>query len=102
MMRVVVLPDGVRVVEAKTPEPGPGEVQLRMVVAGVCGSDTHALRGRHPNVHPPYAPGHEVVGVDAPLSFPAQLHVERYVMVAARTDGAAVTRLRIRPRRVDR
>jgi L-iditol 2-dehydrogenase len=63
MMRVVVLPDGVQVVEAATPEPGPGEAQLRMVVAGVCGSDTHALRGRHPNVHPPYAPGHEVVGV---------------------------------------
>ena len=63
MMRVVVLPDGVRVVEAKTPDPGPGEAQLRMVLAGVCGSDTHALRGRHPNVHPPYAPGHEVVGV---------------------------------------
>ncbi|MEU8231586.1 zinc-binding dehydrogenase [Actinoplanes sp. NPDC048967] len=63
MMRVVVLPDGVQVVEAAVPEPGPGEAQLRMVVAGVCGSDTHALRGRHPNVHPPYAPGHEVVGV---------------------------------------
>jgi 2-desacetyl-2-hydroxyethyl bacteriochlorophyllide A dehydrogenase len=61
--RVVVLPDGVRVVEAHAPVPGPGEAQLRMVVAGVCGSDTHALRGRHPHVHPPYAPGHEVVGV---------------------------------------
>jgi 2-desacetyl-2-hydroxyethyl bacteriochlorophyllide A dehydrogenase len=34
-----------------------------MTLAGVCGSDIHALRGRHPNVHPPYAPGHEVVGV---------------------------------------
>ena len=63
MMRVEVLPDGVRVVEAQTPQPGPGEAQLRMIVAGVSGSDTHALRGRHPNVHPPYAPGHEVVGV---------------------------------------
>src|SRR6188768_858970 len=63
MMRVVVVPDEVQVVEAKTPDPGPGEAQFRMVVAGVCGSDTHALRGRHPNVHPPYAPGHEVVGV---------------------------------------
>ena len=63
MMRVVVRPDGVQVIEAGTPEPGPGEAQLRMLLAGVCGSDTHALRGRHPNVHPPYAPGHEVVGV---------------------------------------
>jgi 2-desacetyl-2-hydroxyethyl bacteriochlorophyllide A dehydrogenase len=63
MMRVEVLPDGVRVVGAQTPQPAPGEAQLRMILAGVCGSDTHALRGRHPNVHPPYAPGHEVVGV---------------------------------------
>jgi L-iditol 2-dehydrogenase len=63
MMRVVVVPDEVQVVEAAEPEPGPGEAQLRMIVAGVCGSDTHALRGRHPNVHPPYAPGHEVVGL---------------------------------------
>lgn len=63
MRKVVVRPDGVRVVDAEVPVPGPGEAQLRMVLAGVCGSDTHALRGRHPNVHPPYAPGHEVVGV---------------------------------------
>lgn len=63
MRKVIVHPDGVRVHEAEIPAPGPGEAQLRMVLAGVCGSDTHALRGRHPNVHPPYAPGHEVVGV---------------------------------------
>jgi L-iditol 2-dehydrogenase len=63
MRRVIVEPGGVRVVDAEPPAPGPGEAQLRMVLAGVCGSDTHALRGRHPNVHPPYAPGHEVVGV---------------------------------------
>ncbi|AGZ45207.1 zinc-dependent alcohol dehydrogenase [Actinoplanes friuliensis] len=63
MMRVVVTPDRVQVVEAAVPSPGPGEVLLRTLVAGVCGSDTHALRGRHPNVTPPYAPGHEVVGV---------------------------------------
>ena len=63
MMRVVVRPAGVQLVEARTPEPAPGEAQLRMLLAGVCGSDIHALRGRHPNVHPPYAPGHEVVGV---------------------------------------
>lgn len=63
MRKVIVQPDGVRVVEAAVPEPGPGEAQLEMLVAGICGSDTHALRGRHPNVRPPYAPGHEVVGV---------------------------------------
>jgi len=63
MRKVIVNPDGVQVVEAETPVPGPGEALMRTVVAGVCGSDTHALRGRHPNVTPPYAPGHEVVGI---------------------------------------
>lgn len=45
------------------PEPGPGEVRVRTVLAGVCGSDTHAQHGRHPHVSLPYAPGHEVVGI---------------------------------------
>jgi 2-desacetyl-2-hydroxyethyl bacteriochlorophyllide A dehydrogenase len=40
-----------------------GEVRVRSVVAGVCGSDTHAAKGRHPFVALPYRPGHEVVGV---------------------------------------
>jgi 2-desacetyl-2-hydroxyethyl bacteriochlorophyllide A dehydrogenase len=33
------------------------------VLAGVCGSDTHALAGLHPFIDLPYFPGHEVVGV---------------------------------------
>jgi 2-desacetyl-2-hydroxyethyl bacteriochlorophyllide A dehydrogenase len=36
---------------------------VRTVVAGVCGSDTHALHGRHPFIRLPYVPGHEVSGV---------------------------------------
>ncbi|MEV4636979.1 alcohol dehydrogenase catalytic domain-containing protein [Actinoplanes sp. NPDC049548] len=63
MRKVVVTPDGVQVVPAAEPVPGRGEVLVRTAVSGVCGSDTHALHGRHPNVTPPYAPGHEVVGV---------------------------------------
>ncbi|MEV4702498.1 zinc-binding dehydrogenase [Actinoplanes sp. NPDC049316] len=61
--KVVVTPDGVQVVDAPEPAPGPGEVLVRTAVSGVCGSDTHTLHGRHPNVTPPYAPGHEVVGL---------------------------------------
>ncbi len=63
MRRIVVTADGVEVTEAPTPVPGPGEVLVRTVVAGVCGSDTHALHGRHPFITLPYAPGHEVCGV---------------------------------------
>jgi 2-desacetyl-2-hydroxyethyl bacteriochlorophyllide A dehydrogenase len=75
MRRVVVTADGVRVTDAATPRPGPREVLVRTVVAGVCGSDTHALHGRHPFITLPYAAGHEVSGVVAGGVLPAGLRV---------------------------
>ncbi|WCM55947.1 zinc-dependent alcohol dehydrogenase [Microbacterium sp. EF45047] len=64
MRRVIVQDvDTFVLTEAPVPQPGPGEVQVRTTVSGVCGSDTHAAHGRHPFVPLPYAPGHEVVGV---------------------------------------
>lgn len=62
MRRVIVSGGGVSVVSAEVPEPGAGEVLVRTAVAGVCGSDTHALAGLHPFIELPYAPGHEVCG----------------------------------------
>ncbi len=62
MQRVIVSGDGVSVVSAEVPRPGPGEVLVRTAVAGICGSDTHALAGLHPFIELPYAPGHEVCG----------------------------------------
>ncbi|HEY5853359.1 MAG TPA: alcohol dehydrogenase catalytic domain-containing protein [Aldersonia sp.] len=67
MRRVVVSPDVIDVVESRTPQPAAGEVLVHSVVAGVCGSDTHAAHGRHPFIDLPYYPGHEVVGVVAAL-----------------------------------
>jgi L-iditol 2-dehydrogenase len=75
MRRVVVTADGVEVVEVATPAPGPGEVLVRTVVAGVCGSDTHALHGRHPFITLPYAAGHEVCGVVVAGALPAEVRV---------------------------
>jgi 2-desacetyl-2-hydroxyethyl bacteriochlorophyllide A dehydrogenase len=65
MMRRVIVPEPglVRIDSVATPSPGPGEALVRTVVSGVCGSDMHALHGRHPFISLPYAPGHEVVGV---------------------------------------
>jgi 2-desacetyl-2-hydroxyethyl bacteriochlorophyllide A dehydrogenase len=63
MRRVVVTADGVEIVDVDIPVPGPREVLVRVVAAGVCGSDTHALHGRHPFITLPYAAGHEVSGV---------------------------------------
>jgi 2-desacetyl-2-hydroxyethyl bacteriochlorophyllide A dehydrogenase len=64
MRRVIVSADReVQLHHVEVPAPAPGEAVVRMVVAGVCGSDTHALHGRHPFISLPYVPGHEVVGV---------------------------------------
>ena len=52
--------------EVPTPEPGDGEVRLRMAYAGICGSDLHyyfdGANGAFV-VREPLAPGHEVSGV---------------------------------------
>ncbi len=50
---------GVRDVEV--PDPGPGEVLLRVLVAGVCGTDLHLHDGEFGPTYP-LTPGHEVVG----------------------------------------
>ena len=31
-----------------TPEPGPGQIRVKMKVIGVCGSDIHVWHGKHP------------------------------------------------------
>jgi L-iditol 2-dehydrogenase len=63
MRRVVVTADGVQIIDAPIPRPGPTDVLIRPLFVGLCGSDTHAMQGRHPFVRLPYLPGHEVVGV---------------------------------------
>jgi alcohol dehydrogenase, propanol-preferring len=47
-----------------TPEPGPGEVLVRMETSGLCHTDIHAAHGDWP-VKPsvPFVPGHEGVGI---------------------------------------
>ena len=63
MRRVVVSADSIDVVTTPTPSPGPQEALVRTMLAGICGSDTHAAHGRHPFISLPYHPGHEIVGV---------------------------------------
>src|SRR5665811_413256 len=66
MMRVVAEQIGrVGVSEVSVPEPGPGQVLVRTALAGICGSDTHAVAGHHPLLSPPYYPGHEATGTVA-------------------------------------
>lgn len=44
------------------PQPGPGEVRIRVHASGVCGTDAHMMRGEF-RVPVPVVPGHEPVGV---------------------------------------
>ncbi|WP_280398288.1 zinc-binding dehydrogenase [Nocardia carnea] len=53
--------DGVRVREVELPEPGPGELLVRVRLATVCGSDLHTVSGRRPAPSPSIL-GHEAVG----------------------------------------
>ena len=49
--------------EVPVPEPGPGQVTVRMVASGLCHTDIHAAHGDWPvKPAPPFVPGHEGVG----------------------------------------
>ena len=46
------------------PEPGPGQVVVRMEASGLCHTDIHAANGDWPvRPTPPFIPGHEGVGI---------------------------------------
>ena len=51
------------ITEAAIPEPGPGQVRIRVHACGICHSDTITKDGVMPGIHYPRVPGHEVVGV---------------------------------------
>lgn len=53
---------GLEMGEADVADPGPGEVQLAVQSAGICGSDLHFYRGDYP-ARPGIVPGHEFGGV---------------------------------------
>jgi len=62
-MKAAVLhaPRDLRVETARPPEPGPGEVVVRVGMAGLCGTDYRIWTGDRP-VRYPLVPGHEFVG----------------------------------------
>jgi L-iditol 2-dehydrogenase len=51
-----------RTVTLERPEPGPGEVLVRVEAAGICGTDRHLHKGEFPSA-PPLTLGHEFCGV---------------------------------------
>jgi alcohol dehydrogenase, propanol-preferring len=55
-----------------TPQPGAGEVLIRVQYCGVCRTDLHVVEGELPPRKSPVIPGHQVVGVIEKLGPKAQ------------------------------
>ncbi|MBH5370765.1 alcohol dehydrogenase AdhP [Bradyrhizobium glycinis] len=54
--------------EVPVPQPGPGEVLVKVKACGVCHTDLHAASGDWPvKPVPPFIPGHEAAGIVAAL-----------------------------------
>ena len=61
--------------ELPIPEPGPGQVLIRMQASGLCHTDIHAANGDWPvKPAPPFVPGHEGIGTVEKLGPGAGLH----------------------------
>jgi alcohol dehydrogenase len=64
-MRAMIVPgpgQKLRLEERELPQPGTGEVRLRVAACGVCHSDAATVHGM-PGIQYPRVPGHEVIGV---------------------------------------
>jgi propanol-preferring alcohol dehydrogenase len=53
-LKWTVLPD---------PEPGPGQVRVKVLTCGICRTDLHVIEGELPFPGHPVVPGHQVVGI---------------------------------------
>jgi len=64
-MQVMVLHrcgEPLRLEQRPCPQPGPGEVRLRVLACAVCRTDLHVVDGELPQPRLPLVPGHEIVG----------------------------------------
>ncbi|HXN24940.1 MAG TPA: alcohol dehydrogenase [Candidatus Dormibacteraeota bacterium] len=65
-MKVAVVPKAgsdFEIVERDIPQPGPGQVRIRVLACGICHSDLLTKEGHWPGIVYPRAPGHEIAGV---------------------------------------
>lgn len=61
---VVPQPGGAfQIVERDVPQPGPGEVLVKVHACGICHSDMMTKEGAWPGIRYPRVPGHEIAGV---------------------------------------
>jgi D-arabinitol dehydrogenase (NADP+) len=59
---VIVRPDQMDVRDIPLPEPAAGEVLVKVMASGICGTDIHIFRGEYLGSYP-VTPGHEFSGV---------------------------------------
>ena len=60
IQQVMTAPREIGFVDIPIPQPGAGQVLLKMKRIGVCGSDIHVYHGKHPYTSYPVTQGHEV------------------------------------------
>jgi alcohol dehydrogenase, propanol-preferring len=53
--------------DVQLPQPGPGEVLVRLTVCGICRTDLHVIEGELERPKLPLIPGHQAVGVISEL-----------------------------------
>ena len=58
----ITKPHELKMVTLERPEPGPGEVLIKVMASGICGTDIHILEGEYVGAYP-VIPGHEFSGV---------------------------------------
>lgn len=60
----VTRPNGpLEMVEREIPEPGAGQVRIKVEACGICHSDSMTKEGRWPGIQYPRVPGHEIAGI---------------------------------------
>jgi D-arabinitol dehydrogenase (NADP+) len=59
---VIKKPKEIELTERAMPEPGPGEVLIKVMASGICGTDIHIFNGEYLGAYP-VIPGHEFSGI---------------------------------------
>ena len=62
LQQVMTAPREIRFGTVPVPQPGPGQVLVKIKRIGICGSDIHVYHGKHPYTKYPVTQGHEVSG----------------------------------------
>ena len=58
----ITKPHELKMITLEQPQPGPGEVLIKVMASGICGTDIHILEGEYLGAYP-VIPGHEFAGV---------------------------------------